>query len=74
MNVYFVLKCSSGSKDLKRERERSKSKSNFKAMIVFFYIRGIVHIGWVPEGQTVNQFYFKEVLTILCERVIRKKT
>jgi hypothetical protein len=50
MNVYFVLQFWSDSKDLKREGERSKSKSNFKAMvIVFFDIRGIVHIDWVPR-------------------------
>jgi hypothetical protein len=73
MNVYLVLKFSSGSKDLKREGVRSKSKSNFKAkMIVFFYIQGIVHIDWVPEGQTVNQVYYKKVLTILREWVRRK--
>jgi hypothetical protein len=47
MNVYLVLKFSSGSKDLKREGERSKSKSNFKAMMIFFFdIRGIVQIDW----------------------------
>jgi hypothetical protein len=55
-NVYFVLKILSGSKDLKSEGERSKSKSNFKAiMIVFCDIRKIVHIDWVPEGQTIKQ-------------------
>jgi ribosomal protein L39E len=73
MNVYFVLKFSSGSRDLKREGERSKSKSNFKAiMIVFCDILGIFHIDWVPEGQTINQVCYKEVLTILCEGVRRK--
>jgi len=41
-------------------------------MIVFFDIRGIVHVAWVPEGQTVNQVYYKEVLTNLHERVRRK--
>jgi hypothetical protein len=69
MNVYLVLKFSSGSKDLKREGERSNCKSNFKAMmILFFDIRGIVHIDWVPEGQPINQVYYKEVLTILREQ------
>ena len=29
-------------------------------MIVFFDIRGIVHVDWVPEGQTVNQVYYKD--------------
>jgi len=42
-------------------------------VIVFFDIRGIVHMDWVPEGQTVNQFYYKEVLTNLHEWVRRRK-
>jgi hypothetical protein len=37
-------------------------------MIVFFDIQGIVHIDWMPEGQTINQVYYK-VLTILREQV-----
>ena len=46
------------------------SKSKFKAiMIVFFDIWGVIYIDWVPEGQTVNQVYYKNVLTTLCERV-----
>lgn len=50
------------------------SKSKFKAMMtVFFDIRGIVHIDWVPEDQTVNQVYYKQVLTTLRERVRRKR-
>jgi histone-lysine N-methyltransferase SETMAR len=61
-------------KDLKWEGESSKSKSNFKAtMIVFFDIRKIVHIDLVPEGQTMNVVYYKEVLTILREPVRRKR-
>jgi len=28
-------------------------------MIVFFEIRGIVHVDWVPEGETVNQGHYK---------------
>jgi hypothetical protein len=38
----------------------------------FFDIRGIVHIDWVPERPTVNWVYYKDVLTILHERVRRK--
>jgi len=41
-------------------------------MIVFFDIRRIVHVDWVPESQTVNQVYYK-VLTNLRERVRRRK-
>ena len=36
-------------------------------------IRGIVHIDLVPEGQTVNQVYYKEVSTNLHERVSRRR-
>jgi len=42
-------------------------------MIFFFDIRGIVHVDWVPEGQTVNQVYYKELLTNLRERVRRRR-
>jgi hypothetical protein len=78
MEVYgdecLILKFSIDSKDLKREGERSKSMSNFKAMmIVFFYMQRVVHIDWVPEGQTVNHVYYKEVLTVLHEWVRRKR-
>ena len=57
-----------------RQKKARQSKSKFKAMmIVFSDIRGIVHVDWVPEGQTVNQVYYKEVLTSLRERVRRKR-
>ena len=57
-----------------RQKKARQSKSKFEAMIVFFDIRGIVHVDWVPEGQTVNQVYYKEAVTNLHERVRRKKT
>ena len=41
-------------------------------MIVFFDIQGIADVDWVPEGQTVNQVCYKEVLTNLHERVRRR--
>jgi hypothetical protein len=42
------------------------SKTKVKAMkIIFFDIRGVIMIEWVPEGQTVNQKYYLEVLTKL---------
>ena len=50
------------------------SKSKFKAMmIVFFDIRGVIYIDWVPEGQTVNQVYYKNVLTNLRECVRQRR-
>ena len=56
-----------------RKKKARQSKSKFKAMmIVFFDIWGIVHVDWVPEGQTINQVY-KEVLTNLREWVRRRR-
>jgi hypothetical protein len=58
---------------VKRKKRGRKNKSNFKAMmIVPFDIRGIVRTDWVPEVQTVDQVYCKEVLTNLLEGVRRK--
>jgi hypothetical protein len=34
-------------------------------MIIFFNIRGVIMIEWVPEGQTVSQKRYLEVLTKL---------
>jgi tRNA A37 threonylcarbamoyladenosine biosynthesis protein TsaE len=49
-------------------------KSNVKAMmIVCFDIRGIIMIEWAPEGQTVNQKYYLEVLAKLQEQVRKKR-
>jgi len=57
-----------------RQKKGPQSKSKCKEMmIVFFDIRGIVHVEWVPEGQTVNHVYYKEVLTNLRERVRRRR-
>jgi len=57
-----------------RRKKARQSKSKFKAIDDrFFDIQGIVHVDWVPEGQTVNQVYYKEVLTNLRERVRRRR-
>ena len=59
---------------LQDQRKARMSHSKFKAMlIVFFDIQGIMMAVWVPSGQTVNQQYYNEVLTKLCERVRRKQ-
>ena len=42
-------------------------------LLIFFYIRGIIHYKFVPTGQTVNQFYYLEVLERLSEKVRRKR-
>lgn len=57
-----------------RAKKARMSKSKFKAMvIVFFDIRGVIYINWVPEGQTVNQHYYLEVLKTLRERIRKKR-
>jgi hypothetical protein len=57
-----------------RMKKARMSKSKAKAMmIVFFNIRDVIMIEWVPEGQTVNQKYYLEVLTKLRERVRKKR-
>lgn len=57
-----------------RMKKARMSKSKFKAMmIVFFDIQGIIHVEWVPEGQTVTQHYYLEVLTRLREKIRRKR-
>jgi hypothetical protein len=49
------------------------NKSKVKAMtIVFFDVRRVITIEWVPEGQMINQEYYLEVLTKLQERVWKK--
>jgi len=57
-----------------RQKKARQRISKFKAtMIVFFDIRRIVHVDWVPEGQTVNKVYYKEVLTNLREWLRRRR-
>ena len=59
----------------RRQKKARQSKSKFKALVIFFFfnIRGIVDVDWGPEGQTVNQVYYKEVLTNLREWVRRRR-
>ncbi|GFS88083.1 protein GVQW3 [Trichonephila clavipes] len=57
-----------------RAKKARMSESKFKAMmIVFFDIHGIVYLHWVPEGQTINQHYYLEVLGNLRERIRKKR-
>jgi hypothetical protein len=39
----------------------------------FFYIRGVVHHEYVPEGQTVRAKFYVEVLKCVRERVRRAR-
>ena len=40
-------------------------------LICFFGSQGIVHTEFVPQGQTVNQFYYREILERQRKRVVR---
>ena len=43
------------------KRKHGRANPNLKKWWSFFPdIRGTVHVDWVPEGQTVNQIYYKQ--------------
>jgi len=48
----------------------SKSKIKY-VLICFFDSQGIVHAEFMPQGQTVNQFYYHEILERLRKRGLR---
>jgi len=51
--------CTGRAPNHQGKRKHGKANPKFKAMMIvlFFEIRGIVHVDWVSEGQTVNQVY-----------------
>jgi len=55
-----------------RPKKARMCKSRIKAMfIVFFDKKGVIHKEFVPEGQTVNGLYYREVLKRLRDRIRR---
>jgi hypothetical protein len=61
----------SGTKWPKKPR---MTKSKFKTMLIcFFDVRGIIHFEFVPEGTTVNQTFYVEVLKRVIDAMRRKR-
>jgi hypothetical protein len=49
--------------------KKRKSRSKIKIMLIVFFIRGVIHHEFVPQGQTVNATFYVEVLKHLREHV-----
>jgi [histone H3]-lysine36 N-dimethyltransferase SETMAR len=57
-----------------RPKKARQVRSSVKTMlIVFFDTDGVVHHEFVPQGQTVNQWYYLDVLKRLRDAVRRKR-
>lgn len=57
-----------------RPKKAKMSRSQEKAMIIpFFDSQGIIHIEWVPQGQTVNKEYYLNVLKRFREKMRWKR-
>ena len=57
-----------------RPKKARMSKSKVKVrLMAFFDIRGIVHFEFLPQGQTVNQYVYKEILRRLMRSVRDKR-
>ena len=56
----------SGSLTSLRQKKSRQSKSKVKVMLItFFNVRGIVDSEFLPQGQTINQQVYKEILRLL---------
>lgn len=56
----------------KKKKNVQELFENIKIMlIIFFYIRGVIHHEFVPQGQTINAAFYVEVLKRLRQRVRR---
>jgi len=59
---------------IRDQKKARQVKSNVKTMLIcFFDIKVLVHFEFVPQGQTVNQQFYLEVLKRLRGVVLKKK-
>ena len=57
-----------------RPKKSCMQRSQVKVMLItFFDHQGMVHHEFVPQGQTVNQHFYKEVLTPLVNKIRQKR-
>ena len=57
-----------------RPKKARMQRSQVKVMLItFFDHQGMVHHEFVPQGQTVNQHFYKEVLTRLVNKIRQKR-
>ena len=57
-----------------RPKKARMSKSKIKVMLIaFFNQQGLVHHEFVPEGETVNQHFYQQVIIHLHNRVRRSR-
>jgi hypothetical protein len=61
-------------KNSPRPKKQRMSKSKIKRMLIcFFDIRGVIHFEFVPEGTTVNETFYVEVLKRLIDAVRHRR-
>ena len=57
-----------------RPKKARMSKSKIKVMLIaFFDVRGIVHTEFMPQGHTINQHIYRDVLRRLMQSVHKKR-
>ena len=57
-----------------RPKKARQSKSKVEVMLItFFDVRSIVHSEFLPQGQTINQQVYKEILRLLLRSVREKR-
>ena len=61
-------------KSVSSPKKSRMQRSQVKVMLItFFDHQGMVHHEFVPQGQTVNQHFYKEVLTRLVNKICQKR-